>query len=99
MAKFLVCLKFFKTINITTKIGTLKNIPDIPQTFPIIDKKISITIGLIFSALPINLLSRKLPTKICVNSNDRKMSNGCKKFKVSILENIEGNTIENNEPI
>ena len=61
IAIFLVCLKLLSMIIKTTIIGTLRNIPEIPQSFPMIDKKIKRTIGLIFSALLINLFSRKFP--------------------------------------
>ena len=40
IAIFFVCLKLLSMIIKTTIIGTLKNIPEIPQIFPMIDKKI-----------------------------------------------------------
>ena len=45
-------------IKITSKIGTLKNIPTIPQILPIKDKKIINAIGLIFNVLPIKFVSK-----------------------------------------
>ena len=51
----------------TTKIGTLRNMPAIPQIFPKIPRDIIIIIGLKFRDLPISLGSTKFPIKSCTN--------------------------------
>ena len=51
----------------TTKIGTLRNIPAIPQIFPKIPRDIIIIIGLKLRDLPISLGSTKFPIKSCTN--------------------------------
>ena len=86
-------------INKKTNIGTLKNIPAIPQTFPIIDKKTIITIGLRFNVLPIIFVSRKLPIRIWELVNIIKIKNDSKKLKNWISENSVGIIIEIKEPM
>ena len=62
MAIFLVDLILLRVIKITTKSGTLRNIPAIPQNLPKIVKKIIITRGLILSVFPISFGSKIFPT-------------------------------------
>ena len=83
----------------TTIIGTLKNIPDIPQSFPIIDRKIKRTIGLIFSALPISLFSKKFPINRWFRKSKVKIIAEFMKLKFSTTEKITGNKIDIKEPM
>ena len=81
--------------------GTLKNIPEIPQSFPMIDRKIRRTIGLILSALPINLFSRKFPMNKWLRKSKAKIISsdkpkvffsdvaGCEEAKVELQEIVE----------
>ena len=80
-----------------TIIGTLKNIPDIPQSFPMTDKKIKRIIGLMFSALPINLFSKKFPINKRLRKSKAKIIIENIKLKLSTTEKITGNNIENKE--
>ena len=86
-------------ISKTTRIGTLKNIPLIPQIFPIILRVINITIGLRFSDLPIIFGSIKFPTKICIIIKKIKIKVDWKKSKNWTSEKIKGRVIEISEPI
>ena len=79
--------------------GTLKNIPDTPQIFPIKERKTINIKGLKFKVLPINLGSRKFPNINCINRRKIRVIN---EFKGSINwknEKIVGNRIDSNEPM
>ena len=82
-----------------TIIGTLKNIPDIPQSFPMTDKKIKRTIGLMFSALPINLFSKKFPMNKWLRKSKAKIIIEYMKLKFSTIEKITGNNVYIKEPM
>ena len=98
IAMFLVEFKLLNMINKKTSIGTLKNIPAIPQTLPIIDKKTIIIIGLRFNVFPIIFVSKKLPIRIWENVNIIKIMIDSKKLKNWISEKIVGIKIEIKEP-
>ena len=55
-----------KIIIITTDIGTLKNIPVIPQIEPHIDNAINVARELMLSVFPINFGSNILPIITCI---------------------------------
>ena len=83
----------------TTKIGTLRNIPAIPQIFPKIPRDIIIIIGLKLRDLPISLGSTKFPIKSCTNIKETIVNTEIEKSNDWTIEKITGKTIAINEPM
>ena len=83
----------------TTKIGTLRNIPAIPQIFPKIPRDIIIIIGLKLRDLPISLGSMKFPIKSCTNIKETIVNTEIEKSNDWTIEKITGKTIAINEPM
>ena len=98
IANFFVDLKLLKQINNITSIGTLKNIPLMPHSFPIKLKVRSIIIGLRFNDLPINLGSKIFPTKIWIIIKNMRIIDAGKKSKNWINEKVKGNNIDRSDP-
>ena len=97
-ATFFPFLRLLETIRITTKKGTLKNIPIIPQSFPIIDKTISIINGLKFRDFPSSRGSITLPTNIWIIKRSEIVIKGSNMFKNWITAKTVGKTIDKIEP-